>query len=246
MNDSKLRTAALVILGLLFITPLAWGQAGEAAGSNWLLRTYRAGGPFMHPILFCWLVAVTVTVERLWALFRDRGSAREVVAEIQSGMREGGRKEAIERAHGLEGPIARVLEHGMSRMSSGRDAVVRGLEAAASVEIFQMERGLLWLATVANIAPLLGFLGTVSGMIHAFEDIAQADQVSARIVASGISEALLTTAAGLLVAIPTQAVYNFFVGRIERFRVEVEEASEDLLHHWHESEDGSTSSSETA
>ena len=85
------------------------------------------------------------------------------------------------------------------------------------------------MASVANIGPLLGFLGTVSGMIHAFEAIAAADQVSAKLVASGISEALITTQAGLLIAIPVQSFYNYYIARIDRFVVEMEESSIDLI-----------------
>jgi biopolymer transport protein ExbB len=225
--------------GLAISVSAAWAQAnGAGEEGNWLWRSYRAGGWFMHPILLCWLAAMGVSIERLWALLRDRSDNRRVVESIDLELATGGPDAARRVAGDQRGPLARVLGHGLSRAEGGREAFVRGMEAAASVEIYQMERGLLWLATVANIAPLLGFLGTVSGMIHAFEDIARADQVSARIVAAGISEALLTTAAGLLVAIPTQAVYNFFVGRIERFGVELEEASEDVLHTWQKSGGG--------
>jgi biopolymer transport protein ExbB len=105
----------------------------------------------------------------------------------------------------------------------------QGLETAASIEIALLERGLIWLATVANIAPLLGFLGTVSGMIHAFEAIAAAEEVSAKLVATGIYEALITTAAGLIVAIPVQAAHNYFVSRIDKFVIDIEESGAELI-----------------
>ena len=92
-----------------------------------------------------------------------------------------------------------------------------------------MERGLIWLATISTIAPLLGFLGTVSGMIGAFDAIKAADQVSAKLVAGGISEALITTQAGLLVAVPTSLFHNFFLSQIDRFVVEMEESSSELV-----------------
>ena len=228
-----LRTIVVIGFGLCAATALAWAQgSGTAQEGSWLWRSYRAGGWFMHPILLCWLVGTAVTLERIWSMLRDRGNRRRTLDVLRDELKNGNSESARVAAANLPGPLARVLGHGLSRAAGGRDAIVRALEAGASVEIYEMERGLLWLATVANIAPLLGFLGTVSGMIHAFEDIATADQVSARIVASGISEALLTTAAGLLVAIPIQAVYNIFVGRIDRFTVEVEEASEDILTAW--------------
>ena len=105
----------------------------------------------------------------------------------------------------------------------------KAIETAASIEIALLERGLIWLATVANIAPLLGFLGTVSGMIHAFEAIAAAEEVSAKLVATGIYEALITTAAGLIVAIPVQAAHNYFVSRIDKFVIDIEESGAELI-----------------
>jgi biopolymer transport protein ExbB len=107
--------------------------------------------------------------------------------------------------------------------------VEKAITTAASVETAQLERGLIWLATVANIAPLLGFLGTVSGMIHAFEAIAAAEEVSAKLVATGIYEALITTAAGLIVAIPVQTAHNYFVSRIDKFVVDIEESGAELV-----------------
>ena len=105
----------------------------------------------------------------------------------------------------------------------------KAITTAASIETALLERGLIWLATVANIAPLLGFLGTVSGMIHAFEAIAAAEEVSARLVATGIYEALITTAAGLIVAIPVQTAHNYFVSRIDKFVIDMEESGAELI-----------------
>ena len=92
-----------------------------------------------------------------------------------------------------------------------------------------LERGLIWISSVTTIAPLMGFLGTVSGMINAFEAIAASEQVNAKLVASGISEALITTATGLIVAIPATIGYNYFVSSIDRFVIEMEETSAELI-----------------
>jgi biopolymer transport protein ExbB len=92
-----------------------------------------------------------------------------------------------------------------------------------------LERGLIWISSVSTIAPLIGFLGTVSGMINAFEAIATSDTVNAQLVAAGISEALITTATGLVLAIPTSIAFNYFVSRIDRFVIEMEEASAELV-----------------
>jgi len=92
-----------------------------------------------------------------------------------------------------------------------------------------LERGMVWVSSVTTLAPLLGFLGTVSGMINAFEAIAASEQVNAKLVASGISEALITTAFGLIVAVPATVAYNYFVGAIDRFVIEMEETSSELI-----------------
>ena len=103
------------------------------------------------------------------------------------------------------------------------------ISTAGTIETAFLERGLIWIASVTTIAPLIGFLGTVSGMINAFEAIAAAEQVNAKLVASGISEALITTATGLMVAIPASIGYNYFVSAIDRFVIEMEETSAELV-----------------
>ncbi len=205
----------------------AW--AAEPGSGNWLWRLYEAGGFFMHPILLCGVVAAVVVAERTWAWWLDRRGSRLALSRVLAAAAEGA-PAASEAAGRERGPLARVLARALERAAVGPDAVRRALDAAVEVELYGLERGLLWLATVANVAPLLGFLGTVSGMIRAFGDIAAADRVSAQVVAAGIAEALLTTAFGLLVAIPAQVLYNVFLGRVERFSVVAIEAEDDLLH----------------
>jgi biopolymer transport protein ExbB len=115
------------------------------------------------------------------------------------------------------------------RVDRGLEHVEKAIENAGTIEMSFLEKGLVWLATVANIAPMLGFLGTVSGMISAFASIAAAGDVNATIVASGISEALITTASGLAIAIPVQAAHNYFVSRIDRLIIDMEESANDLI-----------------
>jgi biopolymer transport protein ExbB len=127
------------------------------------------------------------------------------------------------------GPIAAIVHSGLKEAGRGPAAVEKAIETAGAVEMSFLERGLIWLATISTVAPLLGFFGTVTGMIDAFEAIAAADQVSAKLVAGGISQALITTQAGLLVAIPTSLFHNFFLSQIDRFVVEMEESSSELV-----------------
>lgn len=216
-------------LMLLSAAPAVAQETVSGGGNNWLWQLYQAGGIFMHPILLAAVVAAAVAVERAWKWWRDRRDLGATMASVRAALAEGSQA-AVTAAKHAGGPLGRVLALALERAGAGKEAVQRGLRAAVEVELFGMERGLLWLATVANVAPLLGFLGTVSGMIRAFRDIAAADRVSAQVVAAGISEALLTTAFGLLVAIPAQVLYNLYLGRVERFAVVVVEVEEDLLH----------------
>ena len=111
----------------------------------------------------------------------------------------------------------------------GRDAVEKAIGTAGTIEMSFLERGLIWVSSVTTIAPLVGFLGTVSGMINAFEAIAASEQVNAKLVASGISEALITTATGLIIAIPAQLAYNWYTTKITRFVRDIETATNMLL-----------------
>ncbi|KPJ60570.1 MAG: hypothetical protein AMJ46_06130 [Latescibacteria bacterium DG_63] len=190
---------------------------------------YERGGVFMHALLVLSILGVAVILERVYTLSKATTDTKRLMADVLRTFKSQGVDAARTMLEKTRGPIAAVLHAGLLKVEKGSDAVEKAIETAASIETSFLERGLIWLATVANIAPLVGFLGTVSGMIHAFEAIAAAEQVSAKLVASGISEALITTATGLIIAIPTQAAYNFFVSKIDRFTVEMEESSADLL-----------------
>ncbi|MFH0778575.1 MAG: MotA/TolQ/ExbB proton channel family protein [Candidatus Eisenbacteria bacterium] len=190
---------------------------------------YVRGKSFMHPILICSIIGIAFIIERLYTIGKAGTDTKKLMGAVLAALKADGLVGARSVLEKTKGPIAAVLHAGLLRVERGPDAAEKAIVTAAAIETSFLERGLIWLATVANIAPLLGFLGTVSGMIHAFEAIAAAEQVSAKLVASGISEALITTAAGLIVAIPTQTAYNYFTSRVDRFVVEMEEASAELL-----------------
>lgn len=194
-----------------------------------VLDWYNRGGPFMWPILFCSIIAVTFIIERSITLVRARTNTRSLMSDILNAVRREGVPAAERVCEQTRGPIAAIVFSGLKQADRGTDAVEKAIETAGAVEMSFLERGLIWLATIATIAPLLGFLGTVSGMIRAFDAIAAADQVSAKLVAGGISEALITTQAGLLIAVPTSLFHNFFLSQIDRFVVEMEESSSELV-----------------
>lgn len=192
-------------------------------------QNYIKGGFFMHFLLFSSVVGLVFIIERLWTLSRARTNVRKLMARVIRGLRERGVQGALEECEATRGPIAAILHSGLLRASHGPSAVEKAIETSGTIEMSFLERGLVAIATVGNVAPLLGFLGTVSGMISAFAAIAQAEQVSAKLVAKGIQEALITTATGLIIAIPMNIMHNYFVAQIDRFITEMEEASAELV-----------------
>ena len=194
-----------------------------------LIELFIKGGNFMWPLLAASIIGAAVIIERAVTLSRARTDVRKLMRRVLDALHSKGVEAAAGECERTRGPIAAILHAGLKRAERGTEAVERGIETSATIETSFLERGLIWLSTLATIAPLLGFLGTVSGMIRAFNAIAEAEQVNAKLVASGISEALITTATGLLIAIPIQAFHNFFVAQIDRFIIEMEESTADLV-----------------
>lgn len=201
---------------------------GRIARSG-LVDLFHKGGNFMWPLLALSLIGLAVLIERLFTLFRAKTNVRRLVSRIVSALNSDGVEGAKRVCEGTRGPIAAILHAGLMKAHFGRDEMEKAIQSAGTIEMSFLERGLVVLSSVAGIAPLVGFLGTVSGMIHAFEAIAAAEQVNAKLVATGISEALITTAAGLIIAIPAQAAYNFFIAQIDGFVIEMEEASTEMI-----------------
>jgi len=220
--------------GLAPALPLESDQNTDEAAAAGGLKTamidwFLKGGVFMWPLLACSIVGVGLTFERWYTLSRARINTRRFMDHLLGALRDQGVDGALEICTRTRGPIAAILHSGLMRADKGPDAVAKAIESAGVIEMSFLQRSLIWLASIAAIAPLLGFLGTVSGMIHAFDAIAAADQVSAKVVASGISEALITTEAGLCIAIPIQTAHNWFVTQIDKFITEMEEASVEVV-----------------
>jgi biopolymer transport protein ExbB len=192
-------------------------------------QNYIKGAFFMHFLLACSIIALVFIIERAWTLSRARTNVKALMMRVVKGLREGGPQAALEVCQRTRGPIAAILHSGLLRAQRGPDAVEKAIETSGTIEMSFLERGLVALATIANVAPLLGFLGTVSGMISAFAAIAAAEQVSAKLVAKGIQEALITTATGLIIAVPVTIAHSYFVSQIDRFIIEMEEASAELV-----------------
>lgn len=197
-----------------------------------LLQLFADGGEFMYPLILCSLLAFGVIIAKGYTLWAAHRRSREILERVGQLGRQGKLDEAVRLAAETPGPVAAILVSGLRRVFdqrvSGRD-IEKAVKTTGAIELGFLERGLIVLATVSNVAPLLGFLGTVAGMISAFGAIAEAGQVEASLVAGGIKVALITTATGLIIAIPVNIGYNFFVTRIDVLIRDMEEGSAAVL-----------------
>jgi biopolymer transport protein ExbB len=194
------------------------------------MEIFRDGGPVMWPLLVFSLLGVIFIIERFIALRRAKINVNEFLARIRKAlMVNRSIKEAIKVCEDYKGPVSSIMKAGLLKFGQPKEDVEKTIENAALFEMGRLERNLVWLASIANVAPLLGFFGTVAGMIKSFDALAEAGLSNPGLVAAGISEALITTAAGLAVAIPAQLAYNFFMSRINKFVRDIETSTNMLL-----------------
>lgn len=188
------------------------------------------GGALMIPIAVCSVVSVAIIIERLVRLRIARVSSRAFLFRIQSSLKFNRLDEAGRACEEAGGPVAAIFRAGLSRAGESEDRIRQAIQEAGEKEISSLEKHVGSLATIAGGAPLLGFLGTVVGMIQAFQQIEQlGGNVNASVLAGGIWEALLTTAAGLTVGLVSFFAHNYIVGRIKFIVREMEETSSELI-----------------
>jgi biopolymer transport protein ExbB len=190
---------------------------------------FERGGPVMWPLLALSVLGVTVIFWRWWALRQATSGAAPFLRELRTRLVAQDIPGAIAVCERHRGPVASIVKAGLLRFGRSRDDIEMALQDASAHELSVLERGLPILATVAMIAPLLGFLGTVTGMINSFEALASVGLNNPAAVASGISEALITTAAGLAIAIPVQMAYNYFVTNVNALVRNMEAAAHVVL-----------------
>ncbi|HMN16123.1 MAG TPA: MotA/TolQ/ExbB proton channel family protein [Ignavibacteriaceae bacterium] len=196
---------------------------------NWLTEKYVAGGIFMHPILASLIIGLGFCFERLWTLTRAKTNTKKFIVDVKKALNNGGIEAAKKICENTRGPVASVFYAGLLRYNEGLDAAEKAISAYGGIEMGFLERGLIWISTFITLAPMLGFTGTVQGMIEAFDSIKEAAQISPSIVADGIAIALLTTLFGLVVAMILQVFYNYFVSRIDRLVGDMEQTSIELI-----------------
>ena len=193
----------------------------------------QKGGPLMYLIVLCSIVAFGVVLERLYHLFRARINIDKFMESISNTLKHNRIMEAIDLCDKTPGPIAHIIKAGILKHDRSRQEIKEAIEDAGIYEVPRLEKNLGALATIAHISPLLGLLGTVTGMVRAFQIIQEKatalHPVSPGDLAGGIWEALITTAAGLIVAIPTFVVYNYLVSRVKGFILQMERAATELI-----------------
>ncbi|MFO8175380.1 MAG: MotA/TolQ/ExbB proton channel family protein [Gemmatimonadota bacterium] len=190
------------------------------------------------PLALCLVIGILVIIWKFLSLMVKSTSTRKVLRDVDELLAAQRIDEALELTRESQSPGARVIYAGLERHEEGQDRVMKAIENQGLIELSKLERGLVVLATLTNIGPLLGFLGTVIGMIIAFQSIEAAGEVEATLVAGGIKVALLTTAAGLAIAIPMSIFHNYFVSRIDSLVIDMEESAQKMIDALHAIERG--------
>ncbi len=222
--------AGITLPALLVVQALGQGQQLN------LVQTFKDGGFMMWPLGLMAVLGIVVIILKFIDLQIKGQRTRALLGETDQLLAEHRIDEAIRRCEESQAPAAAILLAGLNRRKEGTDRVMKAIENAGLFELAGLERGLVWLATLANVAPLTGFLGTVVGMIQAFQAIELAGEVEATTVAGGIKVALITTAAGLTIAIPINIAHNYFVTKIDRLVIEMEESAQRMIDALHEIE----------
>jgi len=205
----------------------------EQIQQNWV------GMGFMrYPLLLCLVIGIVVIIWKFFSLMAKAASTRKVLRDVDELLAGQRIDEALELTRESQSPGARIIYAGLERHDEGTDRVMKAIENQGLIELSKLERGLVVLATLTNVGPLLGFLGTVIGMIIAFQSIEAAGEVEATLVAGGIKVALLTTAAGLAIAIPMSIFHNYFVSRIDALVIDMEESAQKMIDALHAIERG--------
>ncbi len=198
-----------------------------ALGTLWTY--FNDGGPMMWALLACSLVGLFFIFERGLAYYRIKGDTGEIFSGIRDALLGGDLRQSVDVCETYDHPVATTLKSGILRYGKTSGEIEKAMESVALHEISKLERGLWVLLTVANIAPLFGFLGTVTGMIASFASLAQAGLGNPQAVAGGISQALITTATGLIVALPVTAAYNYYNNKVSNFALDMETSTSMLL-----------------
>jgi len=204
---------------------------GEEIPLNQALKTkfIEGGAGFMSLIIICLIIGLALSIERILYLTFAKTNTKKLLAAVEKALDEGGIEKAKEVCRNTRGPVASIFYQGLLRADQGLDTVEKTIVSYGSVQMSNMESGLSWISLFIAIAPSLGFLGTVIGMIQAFDAIQAAGDISPNVVAGGMKVALITTVGGLIVAMILQVFYNYILAKIESLSIDMEDASISLV-----------------
>ncbi len=195
--------------------------------THYVIKTkfIEGGWQWMSPVLLCLIIGLAIVVERIIYLNLSATNNKKLLEKVEAALKTGGVESAKEVCRSTRGPVASIFYQGLDRVDEGLDVVEKSIVSYGSVQMGQMEKGLVWISLFIALAPMLGFMGTVVGMIEAFDAIQLAGDISPSLVAGGIKVALLTTVAGLIVAIILQIFYNYLVTKVDGIVNSMEDSS---------------------
>ena len=185
----------------------------------------EGGAGFMSLIIICLIIGLALAIERILYLSFSKTNTKKLVEKVEAALAEGGIEKAKEVCRNTRGPVASIFYQGLLRYDQGLDVVEKTIVSYGSVQMSNMEKGLSWISLFIAIAPSLGFLGTVIGMIQAFDAIQAAGDISPNVVAGGMKVALITTVGGLIVALILQVFYNYILAKIDSISIDMEDSS---------------------
>ena len=193
------------------------------------IKFIEGGAGFMALVIICLILGLALSIERILYLSLSKTNTKKLLAKVEKALNEGGVEAAKDVCRNTRGPVASIFYQGLLRMDQGIETVEKTVVSYGSVQMSQMENGLSWISLFIAIAPSLGFLGTVIGMIQAFDAIQVAGDMSPNVVAGGMKVALITTVGGLIVAVILQLFYNYILSQIDSLTIEMEDASISLI-----------------
>ncbi len=203
------------------VAPAASGSFHQVLKNKFI----EGGAGWMAPILICMILGLALVVERIIYLNMASTNANKLLVKIETSLTEGGVEAAKEVCRNTRGPLASVFYQGLDRTDEGMDVVEKSVVSYGSVQMGRLESNLGWIGLMIAIAPMLGFLGTVIGMVQAFDDIEKAGDISPTVVAGGMKVALLTTVFGLITALVLQVFYGYLVSKIDSIVNQMEDAT---------------------
>jgi biopolymer transport protein ExbB len=205
-------------------------EQDKVTTTQFIKEKFIEGDPrFMSLVLLTLILGLAIAIERIITIFLSSINTKKFVDDIEKTLISEGVEAAKEKCRNTRGPIASIFYQGLDRVDEGIDNVEKAVVSYGSVKVGELEKGLVWISLFIALAPMLGFMGTVIGMIFAFDDIEREGDISPALVARGIKLALLTTVAGLIVAIILQIFYNLIMSKIDSISNEMEDASISLV-----------------